>query len=153
MREICGSSLSTVNSETRPKPGMMSFGAISMSGNNTKFRSAMPGCGNVIPFWSISWSPNTSKSRSRVLGPQRTPRLRPLERSMWCSSFNNVIGASVERRLATALMKSGCATDPNGAERYNDERAIRSVLSMLSNSSKARLICRSGSSRLLPRPR
>ena len=57
MREMLGSFRSTGIAATRPRPGMTSSGAISRRGNNTKFRSAMPGCGIVMPGESMTALP------------------------------------------------------------------------------------------------
>src|SRR5690606_26390257 len=51
MRSIPGFVRLTASSSlaTLPRPGTLRYGAISASGNNTKFRSAAPGCGSVSP--------------------------------------------------------------------------------------------------------
>ncbi len=142
-------------SAQRPSPGSRRSGAISASGNNTKFRSAMPGCGTVRVgvLDSVRNTPVNPGPATR--GPQRTsPRSRP-----WRHVQLLQFAPAKSRRLKQ------CQQGGNGVDEVrllNCRRTVPSdtrrrwrskrVSGKLGQQSHGALDLRAGSSRLLPRP-
>ena len=73
-----------------------------------------PGAARSVPPDARLCPPNTSRSRSRVRGPQRSVRCRPARSRCRESPAAAPRATSCVSKPAAALMKSSCATGPKG---------------------------------------